>query len=190
MVQRPPRKTTKKDIFYYVYGLLHSQDYRNHFAADLTKMLPRIPLVEEVSVFKNIKTIGETLAQLHLNYESVEPWSKLVINGSGNLRVEKMRFAKDGKCEDRSCIWLNPTLKVENIPLEAYSYVVNGKSPLEWLMERYAVTTDKDSGIVNDANAWGLEHGNAKYILELLCRIVTVSMKTLECVAKLPRLEF
>ena len=85
---------------------------------------------------------------------------------------------------------VNDTLRVENIPLQAYEYVVNGKSALEWLMERYAVTTDKASGIVNDANAWGLEHDNPRYILNLLCSIVTVSMQTIQLVSELPRLDF
>ncbi len=79
---------------------------------------------------------------------------------------------------------------MENIPLQAYEYVVNGKNALEWLMERYTVTTDKDSGIVNDANAWGVEHYNPRYILDLLCGIVTVSMRTLELVAEIPKVDF
>ena len=184
-------KTTKEDVFYYVYGLLHSPDYRNRFASDLTKMLPRIPFVEEVPTFQKIMRIGRKLAELHLNYENAPSWPDLLVKGNmNNLRVVKMRFGKAGKEEDRRTIWLNDSLRVENIPLQAYEYVVNGKSALEWLMERYAVTTDKASGIVNDANAWGLEHENPCYILNLLCSIVTVSMETLKQVIELPILDF
>ena len=184
-------KTTKEDVFYYVYGLLHSPDYRNRFASDLTKMLPRIPFVEEVPTFQKIMKNGRELAKLHLNYETAPSWTDLLVKGDiNNLRVVKMRFGKDGKQEDRRVIWLNDSLRVENIPLQAYEYVINGKSALEWLMERYAVTTDKDSGIINDANAWGIEHDNPRYILELLCSTVTVSIETLKLVAELPKLNF
>ena len=184
-------KITKEDVFYYVYGLLHSPDYRNRFASDLTKMLPRILFVEEVPTFQKIMRIGRKLAELHLDYENASSWPDLLVKGdSDNLRVVKMRFGKDGKEEDKRTIWLNDSLHVENIPLQAYEYVINGKSALEWLMERYAVTTDKASGIVNDANAWGLEHDNPRYILNLLCSIVAVSMQTLQLVSELPKLDF
>ena len=184
-------KTTKEDVFYYVYGLLHSPDYRNRFASDLTKMLPRIPFVEEVPAFQKIMRIGRKLAELHLNYETVPSWPDLRVKGNkDNLRVVKMRFGKDGKQDDKRVIWLNDSLRVENIPLQAYEYVVNGKSALEWLMERYAVTTNDASGIVNDANAWGMEHNNPRYILDLMCSIVTVSMETLKLVSELPKLDF
>ena len=184
-------KTTKEDVFYYVYGLLHSPEYRMRFASDLTKMLPRIPFVEEVPIFQKIMRTGRKLAELHLNYENAPSWPDLLVKGDmNNLRVVKMRFGKEGKEEDKRTIWLNDSLRVENIPLQTYEYIVNGKSALEWLMERYAVTTDKASGIVNDANAWGLEHDNPRYILNLLCSIVTVSMETLKLVSELPKQDF
>ncbi|MBQ6470468.1 MAG: DEAD/DEAH box helicase [Victivallales bacterium] len=184
-------KIIKEDLFYYVYGLLHSPDYRHRFASDLTKMLPRIPFVEEIPTFQKVMRIGRKLAELHLNYETAPFWPDLLLKGdTNNHRVVKMRFGKDGKQNDKRVIWLNDSLRVENIPLQAYEYVVNGKSALEWLMERYAVTTDKASGIVNDANAWGLEHSNPRYILDLLCSIVTVSMETLKLIFELPKLDF
>ena len=184
-------KTTKENVFYYVYGLLHSPVYKKRFAPDLTKMLPRIPFVEEVTMFQKIMCIGRKLADLHLNYENAPSWSELLIKGNlNNLHVVKMRFGKAGKDEDRHVIWLNDSLRVENIPLQAYEYIVNGKSALEWLMERYTVTTNSDSGIVNDANKWGLEHDNPRYILDLLGSIVTVSMETLKLISELPRLNF
>ena len=184
-------KTTKEEVFYYVYGLLHSPDYRCRFASDLTKMLPRIPFVGEVPIFQKIMQIGRKLARLHLDYENVPSWPDLLVKGNfDNLRIAKMRFGRNGKQEDKRVIWLNDSLRVENIPLHAYEYVINGKSALEWLMERYAVTTDKDSGIVNDANAWGIEHDKPRYILDLLCSIVTISMETLKLVSELPKLDF
>jgi predicted helicase len=81
------------------------------------------------------------------------------------------------------------SLTLKNIPLSAYDYVVNGKPALEWVMERQSVTTDKDSGITNDANLWATETmGNAKYPLELFLRVVTVSLETNRIVNALPPL--
>ncbi len=192
-------KVTKEDIFYYVYGLLHSPDYRTTFAADLKKSLPRLPLVEKADDFWAFSKAGRELAALHLNYESVEPYRKCQIiyapltnkGDSINYHVEKMRFGKiDSKTVDKSIIHYNHAITIEGIPAEAYKYVVNGKSAIEWIMERYAVTTDKKSGITNDPNDWAREHNDEKYILNLLLRIINVSVQTVEIVKGLPKLNF
>lgn len=185
-------KVTKEHIFYYVYGLLHSPEYKTQFAADLKKMLPRIPLVEMSKDFWAFSELGKELAELHLNYEKIPAWPTARVIGaeSNNFTVEKLRFAKVGKEDDKSTIIYNSFIRIENIPLEAYEYVVNGKSAIEWIMDRYQVKIDKDSGIKNDPNDWGLEHNNPRYILDLLLSIITVSMKTREIVNKLPKLEF
>lgn len=192
-------KLTKEDIFYYVYGILHSPDYRTIFATDLKKSLPRLPLVDNADDFWAFSRAGRELAELHLNYETVEPYGKcpvvfapLTTKGEGmNYRVEKMRFAKkDSKTADKSIIHYNTGITIEHIPTEAYEYVVNGKSAIEWIMERYAVTTDKKSGITNDPNDWAKEHEDEKYILNLLLRIINVSVQTVEIVKGLPKLKF
>lgn len=185
-------KVTKEHIFYYVYGLLHSPEYKTQFAADLKKMLPRIPLVELPNDFWAFSELGKELAELHLNYEKIPAWPTVRVIGaeSNNFTVEKLRFAKVGKEDDKSTIIYNSSIRIENIPLEAYEYVVNSKSAIEWIMDRYQVKIDKDSGIKNDPNDWGLEHNNPRYILDLLLSIITVSMKTREIVNKLPKLEF
>mgnify|MGYP000919082460 CR=1 FL=1 len=104
---------------------------------------------------------------------------------------DKKRNEETGKMEeDKSIILYNDRIRVINIPQEAYDYVINGKSAIEWIMERYQVKTDKDSGIMNDPNAWALEHNNPRYILTLLLSIITVSVKTRHIVAKLPQLTF
>ena len=189
----------KEDIFYYVYGLLHSPEYRTTFAADLKKSLPRLPLVERADDFWTFSRAGRELANLHLNYETVEPYRKchviyapLTTKGNGiNYRVEKMRFGKvDSKTADKSIIYYNHAITIEDIPVEAYEYVVNGKSAVEWIMERYAVTTDKSSGITNDPNDWAREHNDEKYIFNLLLRIINVSVQTVEIVKGLPKLKF
>jgi len=192
-------KVTKEDIFYYVYGLLHSPDYRTTFATDLKKSLPRLPLVEKADDFWAFSKAGRALADLHLNYESIETYKKCLVlhapltnkGDSVNYRVEKMRFGKiDSKTADKSVIHYNHAITVEGIPAEAYEYVVNGKSAIEWIMERYAITTDKKSGITNDPNDWAREHDDEKYIFNLLLRVINVSVQTVEIVKGLPKLKF
>lgn len=192
-------KVTKEDIFYYVYGLLHSPDYRATFATDLKKSLPRLPLVEKAGDFWAFSKAGRELANLHLNYEAIEPYGKCVIvhaplttkGDSINYHVEKMRFGKiDSKIADKSIIHYNHAITIEGIPAEAYEYVVNGKSAIEWVMERYAVTTDKKSGITNDPNDWAREHNDEKYIFNLLLQVINVSVQTVEIVKELPNLKF
>lgn len=192
-------KVGKEDIFYYVYGILHSPEYRTAFASDLKKSLPRLPLVDSADDFWAFSKAGRDLAELHLNYETVEPYKGcLQVYGANtnrgdgmNYRVEKMRFGKlDSKTPDKTKIHYNEHITVEGIPLEVYDYVVNGKSAIEWIMERYAVTVHKDSGIRNDPNDWAAEHNDEKYILNLLLRIITVSLETLKIVKALPKLKF
>lgn len=179
---------TKEDIFYYVYGLLNSEDYRNEFAADLKKMLPRIPLVEKAADFKAFMQAGRKLADLHLNYENQTPPADVeVANDSDDYTVVKMKFPKK---QDKSVIQYNSHITIKNIPLEAYNYVVNGRSAIEWIMESYRIKTDKASGIVNDPNDWCKEHDDPQYILNLLLSVITVSIKTLAIVKNLPHIDF
>ncbi len=180
---------TKEDIFYYVYGFLHSPEYRTTFANDLKKSLPRLPLVDDVRDFWAFSKAGRQLADLHIGYENVPPCPELVVTGaeSGFFRVEKMRFPKKGQ---KDTILYNSAITITSIPARAYDYVVNGKSAIEWVMERYQVTTHKESGITNDPNDWAEEVGNPRYILDLLLSIVNVSLKTIEIVEGLPRVEF
>lgn len=192
-------RVTKEDIFYYVYGILHAPDYRTTFAADLKKSLPRLPLVESPDDFWAFSRAGRSLAELHLGYERVEPYagcrtiySPLTNRGDeiSYLIDDKMRFGKlDSKTADKRIIHYNAGITIENIPLEAYDYVVNGKSAIEWVMERYAVKKDPASLITNDPNDWCREHDDPKYIYNLLLRIITVSLETMKIVRSLPKLK-
>lgn len=192
-------RVTKEDIFYYVYGILHAPDYRTTFAADLKKSLPRLPLVESPDDFWAFSRAGRSLAELHLGYEHVEPYagcrtiySPLTNRGDeiSYLIDDKMRFGKlDSKTADKRIIHYNAGITIENIPLEAYDYVVNGKSAIEWVMERYAVKTDPASRIENNPNDWCQEHNDPKYIYNLLLRIITVSLETMKIVRSLPKLK-
>lgn len=191
---------SKEDVFYYIYGLLHSEDYKTRYADNLSKELPRIPRVKKASDFWHFSQAGRDLAELHINYETVTPYPVEYTQGKmavkmmddADFYVTKMKFAKgkDGEKHDKTSVIYNHNITMTNIPLEAYAYVVNGKPALEWVMERQAVTTHKDSGIVNDANDWATETmGNAKYPLELFQRVITVSLETMKIVNGLPKLD-
>ncbi|MGN8064388.1 DEAD/DEAH box helicase [Ralstonia sp. 22111] len=191
----PGEEFSKEDVFYYVYGLLHSPDYLERYADNLSKELPRIPCVKTAADFWAFSKAGRKLADLHVNYETVEKYP-LQIEGGGLLltdadyRVEKMRYGKNGKDKDLTTLIYNDKIILTGIPLEAYDYVVNGKPALDWVVERQCVKTDKDSGIVNDANDWAVETmGNPRYPLELFQRVVTVSLETMKIVRSLPRLD-
>jgi predicted helicase len=188
----PNQTITKEDVFYYIYGLLHSQDYKTKYADNLTKELPRIPCVKQTADFWAFSKAGRNLAELHINYETVTPYPvtfdvPLDTLSPENFYVKQMKFAKKG---DKTIVIYNAKITMKDIPVEAYDYVVNGKPALEWVMERQAVTTHKDSGIVNDANDWAIETmGNARYPLELFQRVITVSLETMKIVRSLPKLE-
>ncbi|QKM52892.1 hypothetical protein CG017_00886 [Burkholderia glumae] len=182
------RSIGKHDIFHYVYGILHSPEYRQRFAVDLRKQLPRIPLAGNFWAFS---TAGRALSDLHLRYESIEPFAltedvKRLVMEADDFRVVKMMFGKkDGK-PDKSVIIYNEHLTLRDIPLEAYDYVVNGKPAIEWIMERYQVTVDKSSGIRNDPNDYS---DDPRYIVDLLKRIVRVSVESVRIVKALPALD-
>ena len=187
-------RVTKEDIFYYVYGVLHSPEYRTRFASDLKKMLPRLPFTRETADFWRFSQAGRDLAQWHLNYETVEPWpvqehhSELLSDPAMDFLVQKMTFGRKDKQVDKTTIHYNARITLTGIPLEAYDYVVNGKPAIEWIMERYQITVDKDSGLRNDPNDWAREHHQPRYILDLLKRIVRVSLETMKIVNALPAL--
>lgn len=186
----PGAAISKEDVFYYVYGLLHSPEYRERYADNLSKELPRIPCVKTEADFKAFSQAGRALAALHLNYETVEKYP-LTIDGLGPLadadyRVEKMKFAKKG---NKTTVIYNSKITLRGIPEAAWDYVVNGKAALDWVMERQGVKTDPASGIVNDANDWAVETmSNPRYPLELFQRVVTVSLETMKIVRGLPAL--
>ena len=196
---------TKEALFYYIYGLLHSPDYRSRYADNLGKELPRIPAVKTFADFRAFSKAGRDLAHWHLNYETVAPSAgatldvgKHTLKGlqPADYRVEKMKFAKTRDPEtnksinDKTTVFYNAHITIRDIPEAAYAYIVNGKPALEWVMERQSVTTDKDSGITNDANLWATETmHNPKYPLELFLRVITVSLETMKIVQGLPKLE-
>ncbi|WP_342752722.1 type ISP restriction/modification enzyme, partial [Bartonella sp. ML71XJBT] len=198
----PNEIITKDDLFYYVYGLLHSEDYRSRYADNLCKELPRIPCVKSAEDFWMFVTAGRELGHLHVNYEDVEPYPVTFKKGNPKQTdisnpekfyyVNEMKFAKikNSKEKDKSTVIYNSNITITDIPLEAYEYIVNGRPALEWVIGRQCVKTDKKSGIVNDANRYAVETvGNPAYPLELFQRVITVSLETMKIVKNLPKLE-
>ena len=188
---------TKEDIFFYVYALLHHPEYREHYEDDLKKMLPHIP---RAAGFHTYASVGRELADLHVNYERVEPYPSVQEEASLHAPADpweryrigerKMRFPKLGRRDkDFTRLEYNDYVTLTGIPAEAQGYSISGRSPLEWIIDRYHVKTDKASGIVNDPNDFLREQGRPDAVVDLIKRLVTVSMRTQELVETLPALD-
>ncbi len=192
--QYPRESITKEDIFYYVYGVLHSQEYKVKYADNLSKELPKIPLVKKFSDFKIFSQAGRALASLHLNYDeaplypiTIESRKPLDQMSESDYRVEQMKFLNK---TDKSRVSYNNLITISDIPLEAYEYIISSKSAIEWVMDRQSVSYAKDSGIKDDVNDWALEtmHDPA-YPLNLFQRVITISLETMKIVGGLPKLD-
>ena len=188
---------TKEDIFFYVYALLHHPEYRERYEDDLKKMLPHIP---RATGFHTYASVGRELADLHVNYERVEPYPSVQEEASLHAPADpweryrigerKMRFPKLGRKEkDHTRLEYNEYVTLVGIPEQAQHYTISGRSPLDWVIDRYYVKTDKASGIVNDPNDFLREQGRPDAVVDLIKRLVTVSMRTQELLATLPALE-
>ena len=191
---------TKWDIFHYIYGLLHHPNYRGKYQANLKRDLPHIPILltqpplyppasegesEQgvASDFWGFADAGKVLADLHVNYESVPTYEALRhIETPGmpiDWRVEKMRLSKD-----KTQLKYNDYLTLDGIPAEVFGYRLGNRSALEWVVDQYRVKTDKRSGIVNDPNC----ADQPRYIVDLIGRVINVSLGTVEVVSGLPAL--
>ncbi len=184
-------KIEKEDIFYYIYGLLHSEDYREKYKDNLDKSLPHIPLVPKFWQFSNI---GRNLADIHLNYERQQFPKELKILKQGKevsiselapneLKMTKMKMDKN----DNTKIKFNDYITITNIPIKVWDYKINGWSAPKWVMERYQYKQDKKTDIINDPNTYSED---LAYILKLLLSVITVSLKTQELIQSLPSIDF
>lgn len=170
-------------IFDYVYGLFHSAEYRSKYKNNLAKEMPRIPYLKN---FWGYSKIGRQLIKLHLNYESAPAYESLDISKKkDDYRVTKMRFLSKDR---RDTIIYNDSIVIGGIPQKAYSYVVNGRSPIEWVMDQYQYSEDAESGIVDDPNLYDEAKGG-KYVFDLLLSLITVSLETMKLVEQLPKYE-
>ncbi len=169
---------SKWDIFYYVYGLLHAPSYRERYAANLRRELPRIPIVA-LADFQAFAKAGRELAELHINYESQPEYPLQWLENRDeplNWRVESMKLSKD-----RTSLRYNNFLSLAGIPAKAFEYKLGNRSALDWVIDQYRVSTDTRSGISNDPN----RHDDPEYIVRLIGKIITVSLKTVDIVAEI-----
>jgi len=180
---------TKEDIFFYVYGVLHSPDYRNRYAADLKKELPRVPFA---TAFREFSTAGRDLAYWHLNYDSVDPYplteqsDTLNLDPEEHYRVKKMYWGGKSSNQNKSEIVVNDHVRLTGIPNEVHEYEINGKTPLDWILDQYKVSRNKTTGIVNDPNEFS---DDPRYIVDLIKKVTRVSVETIRIVRNLPSLD-
>ncbi|MUU51971.1 DEAD/DEAH box helicase [Helicobacter pylori] len=174
----------EEEIFYYIYAIFHHKGYLEKYKNSLAKEAPRIALSED---FKELSMLGKELAELHLNYESGEMHDSVKHNLLENAEVEGyydvVQMKKDKK-GDR--IQYNHHITITQIPKKAFDYVVNGKSAIDWVIERYSITKDKDSLIENNPN----HYAGGKYVFELLCRVITLSVKSVDLIEKISEKRF
>jgi len=174
---------------------LHSPEYRERYEADLKKQLPRIPMVAGRDRFEAFVMAGKELVELHIGYEEVAPYALTEAVGLSapedpyeRFAVQKMKYGGKVGAWDKTRIMYNAWIDIEGIPEEAQRYMLGSRSALDWILERYQVKSDKASGIVNDPNDWSREHNQPRYIIDLIGRIVTVSLETMRIVDDLPEL--
>ena len=203
----PSVHLNKERLFYYIYGVLHSPEYRDAYQSNLFKSSARIPVVSSIQEWQQFTDIGRKLGDLHVDYEFAAFPKEVKVNeqrvterlfesfDSDDLRVSKMRFlykakgSAENRTQDKSAIVFNHAITVSDIPASAYEYVVNGRPAIEWIMDQYQIKIDKKTKIKNDPNDYAIETaGDPAYILKLLLRVITVSLRTNELVAQLPDL--
>lgn len=206
---------SKEDIFYYIYALLNHKIYKEKYKDNLSKMLPRIPFAKDFNAFVKF---GKELASLHLNYENYSDEAPCIVGEKSKIKdfkqdnlfyskeqtkefleslsdedyaISKMKYLIKGK---KDVILFNEKIAISNIPLKAYKYVVNGRSAIEWVMERYATKKDKDSGIENNPNLYECTNGalsglkGGKYALHLLLSVIAMSEKSVDLIKKISEL--
>ena len=175
---------TKDAIFDYVYGVLHAPGYRERFANDLAKELPRIPFAPDFHTFADA---GRALAALHLGYETCQEFPlDLAYSQPGDPRPEHYRMSKRAMRyadDEKTVLIVNDHIRLAGIPAAAHRYQVNGRTPLEWVIDRYKLTQDKESGIVNDPNSW---FDDPPDLIAAIQRLVHISVNTTRIVESLP----
>jgi predicted helicase len=163
--------TTKEDIFHYIYALLHHPEYRERYAANLKRELPRIPFAPD---FHGFAAAGRELARLHVGYESLDPWPLERVETKGvpwSERVTKMKLSPD-----KQSLWVNESLTLAGIPPETFDYRLGSRSALDWIIDQYQVKGESDPNREDDPG----------YIVRLIGQVVRVSMATQEIVKTLP----
>jgi predicted helicase len=178
-------RVSADDLFFYTYAVLNHPEYKALFENDFKRMLPRIPILKS---FSEMVDFGKRLSELHSDYESVAPYPLQVTGAdTGDFKVEKLNYLKTGKVTDKSVVVFNKNLQVGGIPLEAHKFTIGTKSAIDWIVERYQITVDKASGLLNDPNDWASESGSPDYIFQLLSKVVAVSLETTKILSQMPK---
>ncbi len=172
----------EEEIFYYIYAILHHKGYLEKYKNSLAKEAPRIALSDD---FKELSVLGKELGELHLNYESGEMHDSVKYTTLMNAEVEGY-YDVEKMTKKGDCILYNQNIAITKIPKKAFEYVVNGKSAIDWVIERYQKTMDKDSLIENNPN----DYAGGKYVFELLCRVITLSVKSVDLIEKISEKRF
>ena len=194
------KKITKDDIFFYIYGLFHSKEYFIKFKNNLIKELPRIPLIKNFQNFKIFCNTGKKLSEMHVNYDLAKLYPVKIVFTKDNINiklnpkklyyVQKMKFSKKNSNNDKKTIIYNENISINDIPLEAYNYKLNGKSAIELVMDKQCVSTNSDTGFINDANDYANDFiKNPAYPLELIQKVITISIESQKLINNLPKLE-
>ncbi len=173
---------TEEEIFYYIYAIFHHKGYLEKYKNSLAKEAPRIALSED---FKELSMLGKELAKLHLNYESGEMHTSVEYNLLENAGMEGY-YDVDKMTKKGDRILYNQNIAITKIPQKAFDYVINGKSAIDWVIERYQKDTDKDSLIENNPN----DYAGGKYVFELLCRVIKLSEKSVDLIEKISEKRF
>ncbi len=171
---------SKRDIFHYIYGILHHPGYRSRFVENLGLELPRIPLVTTLDDFRAFQKAGKKLVNLHLDYEKAKPWPVKWVETPGvpiSYRVEQMRLSKD-----KTSIKVNDSLTLTGVPSNALDYRLGNRSALGWVMDQYRITRDAGGEIVSDPN----RTDDPEYILRLVGQVIRVSVETMKIIKDLP----
>ncbi len=176
---------TADELFFYTYAVLNHPEYKLLFENDFKRMLPRIPILDS---FREMVDLGRRLGELHADYEVVNPYplEKVGLDPS-DFKVERLSYLKAGKSIDKSVVVFNNNLQVRGIPLEAHDFKIGAKSAVDWVVERFKITVDKASGLINDPNDWAKESGSADYLYQLLAKVVTVSLETTKLLDQMPK---
>ena len=193
---------TDDDLFHYVYGALHSPEFRERYEANLKKEAPRVPMAPDRATFDAYRDAGAELMELHIGYETVEPypieehWSygadpeadpRVLRVGDKKMRYPKATDPGSGvKVTDRTQLIYNQHLTLSGIPERAHDYKLGTRSGIDWIIDRYYIKTDKASAIINDPNACADEHDDPRYIVDLIGRVITLSLRTLDIIDCLP----
>ncbi len=172
-------EVTKRDIFHYVYAMLHHPQYHERYAENLKRDLPHIPLLHRKEVFLECSRIGEQLMDIHLHYEQAKEYPLKWIENHDvpfSWRVEKMKLTPD-----KTAVIVNESLTLAGIPQECFQYRLGNRSALEWVIDQYQDSVDKRSGIVSDPN----DLDDEEYIVRLVGKVITASVETVRLVNEL-----